>query len=246
MSCERIRNWNEVQADLPGSAWHHRPHRFTRNQNRGSYLTALDLFEGFGLRHADFLNLNAKGLEDIAHRVTRSAALCIEVDLKTRNCSIEVISFRATRWTSSVNSLVIKTILLSAWPIRSFDRRKLLRMLVLREADIDASQVPHVADVLGSTDAGDRENAKIVAVIEDIREIVRDLQIGIVRVRTAGYQTNCIFVGLLVFIYADTDEIIAHPFDPGRLVLDGFCDGVEPAVVDPTVSGGSAGGLTNS
>src|SRR6185437_12147466 len=49
-----------------------------------------------------------------------------------------------------------------------------------------------------------------------------------------------ILVGLLVFIDSNADKIVSHPFDQGRLVFDGFRNGIEPSVVDPTMSGGSA------
>src|SRR5262249_48141768 len=58
-------------------------YRFACNQNGGGKFAALDLFEGFRLRHADFLDLDAERLEDVAHRITCSAALCIDVDRKT-------------------------------------------------------------------------------------------------------------------------------------------------------------------
>src|SRR5258707_1977905 len=50
----------------------------------------------------------------------------------------------------------------------------------LREADINALHIAHVANVAGSTDADDRKNTEIVAVVENLRQIVGHLQIGVV------------------------------------------------------------------
>src|SRR5262249_32658187 len=60
----------------------HRPHRLAGNQHRGGDFAALDLLDGFGLRHADFFDLDIERFEDVAHRVAGSAALGVEIDLE--------------------------------------------------------------------------------------------------------------------------------------------------------------------
>jgi hypothetical protein len=105
----------------------------------------------------------------------------------------------------------------------------------LREADVDPFQIAHVADVARAADAGDRENAQIVAVVENLCEIVGHLQIGIVGIGTPGDQPDGVQVGLLVPVNSHGDKMlgVADPLEIGRFVFDGFRDGIGPAIIVP-------------
>src|SRR5262249_54977026 len=58
-----------------------------------------------------------------------------------------------------------------------------------------------------------------------------------------GYESDRILVGLLISIDADAHVILVHPLDKRRFIFDRLCDGIEPAIVNPAVSGRSRGDL---
>ncbi len=113
----------------------------------------------------------------------------------------------------------------------------------LGEADIDASEITYVADVSWAAYSGDGQNAQVIAIVEYVGKIVRHLQISIVRIRTTGYKSNRIFIGLLIPIDADAYVILVHPLDKGRFIFDRLCDRIEPPIINPAVSGCSRGNL---
>jgi len=78
----------------------------------------------------NFFDLDSESLKQVPHRHSSFRYSCVDVNLLALKLRIDVMFERATRCTSSLNSFAIYTILLSNCPIRSLDRRKLLRMLV--------------------------------------------------------------------------------------------------------------------
>src|SRR5215472_11549879 len=85
----------------------------------------------------------------------------------------------------------------------------------LRNANVDAFQIAYVANVLRSAYADHRENAKVILVVEHCSQIVRHLQVSIVRVRASGYDGDRVLVGLLASVDSNTYDVVADALDIG-------------------------------
>src|SRR6266481_3026746 len=107
----------------------------------------------------------------------------------------------------------------------------------LRYAEIDALQGAHVANVPRAANPDDGKDAQVVAVAKHCREVIGDLQRGVVRVRASGDDGDGVVVDLVARVDADADEVLTHLFDISRFILDGICFWVGPPVIDPTVAG---------
>src|SRR5215469_8611405 len=125
----------------------HRSCRFAGDQSRSGDFATLELFEGFCLRHADFLDLDAEAFEDIAHRVAGSATSCIEVDLETLQ-----LRDRGDVGACDEMGLLIEELgniddLVFGLAHPFIRAAEAIENAGLRETDVDALKVAHIANI---------------------------------------------------------------------------------------------------
>jgi hypothetical protein len=89
------RDRDKMQAVIAGQPGD-RARRLAGDQGGGGDLAALDLLQGFDLRHADFLDLDVEGLEEVPHEYLVPLPLSSRLTLRPRSCSIEVMLGFAT------------------------------------------------------------------------------------------------------------------------------------------------------
>src|SRR5579871_202026 len=219
----------------------HRAHRLAGDQRRRRDLAAPHLLERLKLRHADFFDLDAERVEEVAHRVAGAAALGVEVDLETAQLLDRRDVGPGDEMDLFIEQLGDVDDLVFGLPHAFIGAAEVVEDAGLRQADVDAAQVAHVADVARAANAGDRQDAQAVIVVEHLGEIVGYLEVGVARIGAAGDDADRILVGLLVPVDADADEIIAHALDPAGYVVDRIGDRIGPAIVAPAVIGRGRG-----
>src|SRR5579871_1528255 len=202
-------------------------------------LTGLEHFKRLALDDVDHFDLDTEALENVAHGLTGAAARLVDVDF----AAVEVSDRRDVAGGDQVH-LFIEQLgdvddLVVILAERLIGAAKAVKHAQLGEADVHPFEIPHVANILRTADADDRQDPEPVGVVEHVRHIVRDLQVSVVRAGAAGNDRYGIFVDLLVSVNADDDAIIriAHSFDIARFIVDLLSDGTEPSKIDPALSG---------
>src|SRR5215470_921897 len=215
---------------------------FAGDVSRRRNLTGLEHFKSPTLDYVDFFDLDPEALEDVAHRLARTAPSLVNVHL----AAVELFDRRNVTTGDQMHFFVEQLGDVDDFVVVFAERlvgaAKAIKNAQLGEADVHSSQVAYVANVLRPADADDWKNPEFVGVVEYRCQIIRDLQIRIVRARTAGNDRDGVFVDLLVSVDADAHAIVAYSIDIARFIVDLLGDGTEPSEIDPAALSAFADG----